>query len=275
MSSKHKKLGSLADIYQSENLDGAITTIQTERLYPSADQPRTDRQVSVGDLASSIKNDGLLSPIIVTKEGDKYRIIAGERRYHAIKSLGWKEVECRIISREDRDYYRIAIIENLQREDLPAHDEAAALFRLKKQENYSDQDLANIVGKSRNYITEILGIALLPDDILNKCKQAGVENKNMMIQAVQAFKKGKFDSFLEALNSGAIRTVKSAKEFINSSPAQLSDPDNKKPHKAQESQDHFEIKKRGAKLTITCPDPEQARKLESWIQSKYPHWKNA
>lgn len=214
MASKTKKLSSLADIYQSQKLDGAITRIKLTKIFPSEDQPRSERTVGVEELAESIKRDGLLSPIVVTKEGEQYRIIAGERRFHAVNLLGWSDVECRIISREERDYYRIALIENIQRENLTPDDEAQAMLRLKKQENYSDAELSRIVGKSRSYVTEILGIASLPQEIMEDCRNAGIDNKNMMIQAVQAFKKGVFTEFLDAIQSGDIKTVKSAKEFL-------------------------------------------------------------
>ncbi len=272
MSSKLKKLGSLADIYQSENLDGTITRIRLDRIHPSDEQPRKDARFGVDELAASIGKDGLLSPIVVTREGESYRIIAGERRFHALNKLGWQEAECRIISREERDYWRIAIVENLQREDLPAEDEAAALLRLKKQENLSDQALATLVGKSRNYITEILSIASLPEDVLEQCKAVSIDNKNMLIQVAQAHKNGNWKSFLEAFQRGEVRTVRGAKNFIQSSKAP--EPTGKKTagegtRKTRQAAP-FAITRAGSEIRILCGDETAARKLETFLRERYP-----
>lgn len=281
MSSKHKKLGTLADIFQAESLDGTITRIRLDKIHPSEEQPRKDRTIGVDELAESIKKDGLLSPIVVTRAGEGYRIIAGERRFHALHRLGWKEAECRIISREERDYYRIAIIENLQRENLSAQEEAEALLRLKQQESYSDAELAQLVGKSRNYITEILGIAALPAEAIKRCKEAGLENKNLLIQAVQAYKKNRFEDFLSAYETGEIKTVRSAREFFNqgstgaetSSQATQSDqkekvsdrPGSRTSDDADSKAGHS-IHRKGSTITIQSRDAKSARSLESWLK---------
>lgn len=213
MSSKHKDIGLLADVFRRETLDGTITRLRLDQIQPSDYQPRQDRLREIDELAASIKRDGLLHPIVVTKSGDTYKIISGERRFHALRSIGAKEAECRILSRESRDLQRIAIIENLQRVDLTAQEEAVALLKLKRQEEYSDQDLSEKVGKSRNYVTEILGIAGLPDALLRECLDAGITSKNLMIQMVQAYKKGEQKEFIRAFQSGEIQTVREAKGF--------------------------------------------------------------
>ena len=213
MSSKTKKLGTLADIYQSKHLDGSISNIKLSRIKPSEIQPRQDRKNALNDLAESLKTDGLLSPIIVVKEKESYRIIAGERRFHAASSLGWESIECKIISRKDSELWRIAIIENLQRENLTPEEEASALSKLKDYDNLSDAQVAKMVGKSRNYISEILGIAQLPKEAIELCKSKGITQHNMLIQAVQAFRKGKLDEFANQFSQGNIDTVKKAKEF--------------------------------------------------------------
>jgi ParB family transcriptional regulator, chromosome partitioning protein len=264
VSSKLKRLGDLADIYQAEHLDGAITRIRLDRIHPSAEQPRRDRLMGVDELADSIKKDGLLSPIVVTKDGEGYRIIAGERRFHAVKKLGWADVECRIISREERDYFRIAIIENLQRENLSAEEEAAALLRLKIQESYSDAELADIVGKSRNYVTEILGIASLPEEALKRCKALGIDNKNLLIQVVQAHKKGNLEDLLAAFSQGAVRTVRGAREFIQ---GRATDERTAKvgASKGKEKND-FRVSVSGKQVTVQCPNPGAALALSKKLE---------
>lgn len=264
MSSKSKKLGAFADIYQREHLDGAITKIKLAKIYPSEHQPRSDRLKAVPELAASIKKDGLLSPIVVTKEDNGYRIIAGERRYHAVKSLGWADIECRIISREIRDYKRIALIENLQREELSATEEAAALMVLKKQEDLSDLELGKTIGKSRNYVTEILGIALMPEEIITACQQAGIHNKNILIQAVQSWKKGKFDSFLKAFKSGEIKTVKQAKSHNKPGHEKTARQNTRPATSHQQSMPAVTIEK--STITINCKTPDEAHATATRIK---------
>ena len=273
MSSKHKKLGGLADIFQSESLDGAITRLPISKIRPSQDQPRKDRTFAVDELSESIRRDGLLSPIVVTKDGETYRIIAGERRFHAVTRLGWKDVECRIISREERDYYRIALIENLQRENLTAEDEAEALIKLKKQEDLSDQELAKLVGKSRNYVTEILSIASLPPEFLDECKQRGLTQKNFLIQAVQAYRKGRHTEFLNAFEEGGIKTVKDAKDFNQDRTTQVKAHERKKSNTATlqttELTDTPIIDRRGQTISITTKNAKDADRAEKMIRNLF------
>lgn len=216
MSSKSKRLGSLADVFQAEKLEGTIRKIRLEKILPSENQPRQERKKGVEDLARSLDKDGLLQPIIVTKqnpEDEFYRIVAGERRYHAAKQLGWPEVECKILDRDEKETFRLAIIENLQRENLSPYEEIEAMIHLKTSFQYTDQELGNLFGKSRSYMTELLGISNLSKEELRLCKDAGIESKNLLIQAVAASKKGSFSEFLNLVSTGALKTVKDAKSF--------------------------------------------------------------
>ena len=211
--SKMNKIGRLADIYRAENLDGAIFKIELKKIQSTDYQPRQDGKIEIEELAQSLKQEGLLSPIIVKKEARFYKIIAGERRYHAAKRLDWESIECKVLSRSEADYWRIAIIENLQRENLSAQEEAHALSRLKQQENLTDEKLAKLVGKSRNYISEILSIAKLSSEALERCKSIGLTRQSLLVQVGQAYKKNKGEAFLSAYQKGKIITVQQAKKF--------------------------------------------------------------
>lgn len=215
MSSKSKRLGTLVDIFQAETLEGTIKKIRLEFIQPSQNQPRIDRKKSVEELAESLKNNGLLQPILITKrEGtDKYVIIAGERRFHAAKSLGWMDIECKILNKSEKETYKLAIIENLQRENLTPYEETEAIAFLKNSYNYTDQELAELFGKSRSYMTEILSISTLKKEELDVCKDNGINTKNLLVQAAQASKKGDFSKFIEQIKNKEIKTVKDAKKF--------------------------------------------------------------
>jgi len=216
MASKSKKLSFAADIFE-QDIEGIIRKIPMGDIEPSPDQPRTTFDDTIQNLAESIKSEGLLQPIVVTKEGTKYRIVAGERRYRAATLLGLSEIECRILRKNAKDTYRLAVIENLQRENLDAIDEAKAFRKLKSEYGYNDSDLAKIVGKSRNYVNEILSVADIPSTWLTKAKTAGMESKNLFIQFAQAVKSGTGDHFLDAYQSGAVKTVAAAKDFNKTS----------------------------------------------------------
>lgn len=216
MSSKSKRLGSLADVFQAEKLEGTIRKIRLDKILPSENQPRQDRKKGIEDLARSLDKDGLLQPIIVTKqnpEDENYKIVAGERRYHAAKQLGWAEIECKILDRDEKETFRLAIIENLQRENLSPYEEVEAMSHLKNSFKYTDQELGTLFGKSRSYMTELLGISNLSKEELRSCKEAGIESKNLLIQAVAASRKGTFSEFLNLFQTGALKTVKDAKSF--------------------------------------------------------------
>ena len=227
MASKGQKLASAVDLFE-KNIDGTIRKINLSEITPSANQPREDKNINVDALAGSLKKDGLLQPIVVTKSDSEngYMIIAGERRYRAATSLGWKEIECRILNRNEKETYKLAVIENLQRENLNPLEEANAYHKLKASYDYNDSELAQTLGKSRNYINEILSIADLSSDWQEKAKISGMSSKNLLIQFAQAVKLGEGNDFIDLYQTGALSSVKSAKEFIkekktNTGPAQL------------------------------------------------------
>jgi ParB family chromosome partitioning protein len=260
MSLKSKRLGSLADIFQSEVLEGTIRKIKLSKILPSERQPRGDRKKSVDELANSIMTDGLLQPIVVTKSelDESYKIIAGERRFHAVTQLGWSEVECKILNKPEKEVYKLAVIENLQRENLSAYDEADAMKILKAEYGYTDNEIGSIFGKSRNYITEILSISILSNKELELCKEAGIDNKNLLVQAAQSYKKGDFNSFLQSFKNGSLKTIKEAKEFNKKNTIKNS--------KAPDSEGKCSIEKIENKIIIKSNDPKTMIIVEAKIK---------
>ena len=213
MSSKSKKLSAVANIFE-QTIDGAIRKIPIDQISPSHDQPRKNKDINIEFLAASLQEEGLLQPIVVTKEDSAYVIVAGERRYRAAKSLNWKEIECRIIKKIPKEKFKVAVIENLQRENLSPVEESFAYKKLKNLFSYTDKELSDIVGKSRNYISEILSIAELSENWLKKADESGIFSRNLLIQYAHAVKLGQGDIFISNFHEGNISTVKTAKEFI-------------------------------------------------------------
>lgn len=138
-----------------------------EDIIPGSMQPRKQfNQAKIEELADSISANGLIQPIVVNKsQGNKYEIIAGERRYRACKLAGIKMVPVIIKDLKDRQILEIALIENIQREELTAIEEAEGYEKLIKDFGYTQAELASSVGKSRSHVANTLRLNKLPDEI--------------------------------------------------------------------------------------------------------------
>ncbi|MEE6207036.1 MAG: ParB/RepB/Spo0J family partition protein [Alphaproteobacteria bacterium] len=157
-------------VFKNENAN----EIEIEKIIPCSFQPRTEFNAeALQTLADSIKDKGILQPLLLRVKGDKYEIIAGERRWRAAKMAGLSTVPALIKELSDQETLEIALIENLQRENLSAIEEAEGLNRLMSEYEYTQDTLGKIIGKSRSYIANILRLLGLPDEI----KQMVKENK--------------------------------------------------------------------------------------------------
>ena len=151
--------------------DGFITdenllTVDLDKLKAREDQPRKNfDDDSLEELANSIKADGVIQPIVVRKVGDKYEIIAGERRFRASKLAGLEKVPIIVKNVSDRKARELALVENIQREDLNPIEEAISLKTLMEEYKLTQQELSDIVGKSRSYIANNLRLLNLSDYI--------------------------------------------------------------------------------------------------------------
>jgi len=136
------------------------------QIQPNPKQPRTDiDEESIAELADSISKVGLLQPIIVRPYGEGYQIIAGERRWRASKVAGLERVPVRILAADDTSSLEIALIENLQREDLNSIEEARGYRRLLTEYQMTQAELADKVSKSRSAITNALRLLDLPEEV--------------------------------------------------------------------------------------------------------------
>lgn len=146
---------------------GALLDIQIDNLQPGKYQPRRDMSsLALDELANSIHAQGILQPIVVRETGhQKYEIIAGERRWRAAKIVGLENVPCIIKNVDDNAAIAIALIENIQRENLNAMEEAIALKRLLDEFELSHQEVAKAVGKSRTTVSNLLRLNNLNEDV--------------------------------------------------------------------------------------------------------------
>ena len=148
--------------------ENQITSLKLSLIDPKSDQPRKnfDRQL-LEELASSIKENGLLQPIIVREYGEgRYQIIAGERRFRASKIAELSEIPAVIMNKDDRQAAEIALIENIQREDLNPIEEAMGFRALSEDYGLTQEELSERIGKSRSAIANSMRLLDLPEEIL-------------------------------------------------------------------------------------------------------------
>lgn len=152
-----------------------IQDIELDKIVPNRYQPRREfSDDSIKELAETLDKDGLLQPIVVREDGeDHYEIIAGERRYRAAKSLNWETIPAIVNNMNDDQAASLALIENLQREDLNPIDEAKAYTNLMKLNDLTQTALAKDMGKSQSYVANKLRLLKLDDDV----QKALVEGK--------------------------------------------------------------------------------------------------
>ncbi len=149
--------------------NGGVTMMRLSEIEPNPDQPRRDFDPeALSQLAESIATHGLIQPIVVrsTGSGEFYEIIAGERRWRASKMAGLTEVPVIIMELDDQKAAQIAIIENVQREDLNAIEEAAAYRSLIEDYGMTQEELSRQIGKSRPAVANILRLLELPDEVM-------------------------------------------------------------------------------------------------------------
>ena len=160
----------LSSLIGETKVEQTTNKLSISALYPNKFQPRKIfDEDSLSDLEKSIKERGIIQPIIVRKsdENSKYEIIAGERRWLAAQKAGFHEVPVVVTEADDLKSLEFAIVENVQRNDLNPLEEAQGYQRLINDFSYDQEKVSKFIGKSRSYITNCLRILTLPNDVLN------------------------------------------------------------------------------------------------------------
>ena len=158
-----------------------VRLIPLDQIDPNPRQPRSELG-DIKELMDSIKTKGVLEPILVRAKGGRFEIIAGERRYLASKNLGFEKIPCLEMDVNDQEAMEISLIENLQRKDLDIFEEADGLKALANLYDYSHQQIASRIGKSRSTITEILSVSRIPNQLRQKIKNAGLASRSTIIE---------------------------------------------------------------------------------------------
>lgn len=190
-----KGLGALIpEINDIKTTENNVNDVDIDEIMPNENQPRKRfDDENIKDLAESIKEHGIIQPILVRKEGEYYKIVAGERRWRAARIAGLKKVPVIIKDMTDKEMMEISLIENLQREDLNPIEEALAYKRLMDEFNLTQEQIALRVGKSRPVITNSLRLLNLDKKVIdfiieNKLSEghgrilASIENKELQVE---------------------------------------------------------------------------------------------
>ena len=179
--------------------------VPIEDIEPNPNQPRQ----TIGDiseLVASISEKGILEPILVRPRGSRFQIIAGERRFRAATEAGLAEIPCVVRETSDAEMMEIALVENLQRKDLTAFEEADGLKILADNFGYTHEAMAQKLGKSRSSITEILTLTSMPDEIRERCRRADIHSKSLLLQIIRQGTPAKMAQMIDRLqNEGGTR----------------------------------------------------------------------
>lgn len=186
------------ELIASKTAAPRIRMIPLDRIEPNPQQPRSELG-DIQELMESIKTKGILEPIIVRPKGEKFEIIAGERRFVASRNLGLKEIPCIEMSVNDQEAMEISLIENLQRKDLDIFEESDGLKALMNLYGYSHQDIAEKIGKARSTITEIISVSRIPIKLREKLKQAGIASRSTIIEIAKLDNEQQMDRLVDQI----------------------------------------------------------------------------
>lgn len=194
-------LGALFDDNITDSV--ASQTLRMSEIEPNRSQPRKKfNDESISALAESIKQHGILQPLLVRPYGNGYQIVAGERRWRAARMLGMSEVPVQIKELNDAETMQIALIENLQRENLNPIEEANGYYELTETFGMTQDEVSKVVGRSRSAVTNSLRLLSLPEEIRDMVENLSltvghakvllsIENEDEMIEAAKKACDGK------------------------------------------------------------------------------------
>jgi len=202
----------------------------------------------LSEMVESVKEKGILEPILVRNHEGHFQIIAGERRYQAAKLAGLNRVPCIEVDVDTRGMLEISLIENLQRRDLTPFEESAAIQRLCDQFRYTHEEIAKKLGKSRTVITEMLSLNRMPDAIQERCRQADITSKSMLLQVVRLTTEEEMHRLIDKISNDGM-TREDARDYKR----------DKQQTRRRNFTYRFKPEDRDYKFTLTFTKPEVER----------------
>lgn len=186
-----------------EMLQSVVQEIALGDIDPNREQPRRSfKEEPLNQLADSIRESGILQPLIVVMINDRYRIVAGERRYRAARLAGLKTVPCIVRQMDQIQQMEAALVENLQREDLNPMEAAHAIRSLMQQCGYTQEAAAQKLGKSRPAIANLLRLLSLPEEVAQLIRQGTLSQGHAKVLAGVEDEKRQVELAKRAVSSG-------------------------------------------------------------------------
>lgn len=198
--------------------DGDVRRVPIDAIMPNPDQPRKSfTENEMGEIKASIKENGVLQPVIVRPVDDgKFILVAGERRFRSVQTLlenseiDWDHIPA--VIKTEGDILEIALIENIQRQDLKPIEEAEAYQLLINQHGYTRDQLAKTLGKARTTLTEKMSINRLPDVIKDQCRTSDILSSSILVEIAKQPSEKEMTKLFESVKGGAF-TVKEIRKI--------------------------------------------------------------
>lgn len=272
MPKKERGLGRGLDALFSGNLDDdslEIIELNTDAIIPRQDQPRRNfDQESLQELAESLKEHGVLQPVLVREKDDGYEIIAGERRWRAANLAGLKTIPAVVRKLDDVQVAEISLIENLQREDLTPVEEAQAYRQMMDNFHYTQETLSQKIGKSRAHIANTLRILNLPPSIIEMINARQISAGHARAILSYGGEKEQLAAAREIISAGLsvreaekrVKIKKTVQEFVFEKPPEVVDLEERMQKFFGTKAEIFTLRK-GGKIEITYYSDEDLERI--------------
>jgi len=267
----------LDDLISSEALQRGATLVELRphEIEPNPFQPRTQiNPEELEDLTKSIELHGIIQPLVVRRQGSGYQLVTGERRWRAAQRAGLKTVPCLVREIEDADTLQLALVENLQREDLNAVDAAFGYLSLAERFHLTHEEIAERIGRSRTAVVNTLRILDLPDDVRDRLRSGELTEGHGRALLGLSRDPEKLRSLSQKVVEGKL-SVRDTERLVREHPSRKppttsQDPVGREPH-LEEAEDQLrralgtkvEIRprRRGGTIRITYHDLEELQRL--------------
>lgn len=202
----------ILDIFDRNDSD-RVVRLAVKDIHPSRYQPRLHfDETALEELTESIRENGLIQPITVRKAENGYEIIAGERRYRACMKAGYQEIPCYIMSPTEDQAARMALVENVQRENLSAIEEAKSYRQIMRQANMTQEQVAKAIGKSQSAVANKIRLLNLPDEVQEGVVEGKITERHA--RALLAVPQGQIRSAYRHVVMARLN-VRETEEYIN------------------------------------------------------------
>lgn len=257
-----------------------IEKIELSRIKPSDDQPRTEfNEDALKELAESIKQHGVIQPLVVTSKGDHYAIVAGERRWRAAKIAEQKTVPVIVRTTEDLERLEIALVENVQRVDLSPLEQALSIERLHHQFSVSYEDIAKRLGKAISTVNNIVRLLGLPENAKDALRSGQIsEGHARSVLALKDYPERQQELLENIIKYGW--NVRQAEQFVTSTKKGAKDNTDVKKHMATRTEDTERLSKivdspvtikrlaKGGRLEIHFATDDQLKQIIDLLSKK-------